>query len=593
MTQTEEIKERLNIVDVIQDYIPLQKAGTQYKARCPFHNEKTPSFSVSEQKQFFHCFGCGKSGDVFSFVQQMEHVEFVEALRLLAKKAGVELKTVSLRDTTQKSRVMDCLAEAQEYYVAQLWKPQHASILAYVRSRKLNDETIRTFSLGYSDESWDGVIVHLRSRGFTDTEIEEAGIAVRSQKTGQYFDRFRGRLLFPIHNSYGNVIGFGGRIMKEDVQAAKYINSPQTALYNKSAVVYGLDVAKSFIVKMDAVMLVEGYMDVIGCYQAKFRNVVAVSGTALTLDHVRTIKRFTRNVILAFDGDKAGLSAAWRSMQIAIQHGVNVKVLALPQGMDPDELALTEPERLRALAVEAKPFMEYAFDTVLSPLDLTRVDQKKKAVHELVPMLALFPDPVERTHYVQKLAEAVHVPVQVIQDQLAIALRPQQPRTVAQAERKTTLQAQPTIQRKKNRVEQLQERLLALILQDYGVIKEEAFDPELILTEPAKTLYKEIENQYNREGTLSLEGIQTSPELRIILQAAAMIGEDLYGRMTPVQRADEYLNIVHALSREVVKSRIDQLSRAIAVAERNGDDVELAQHVEKLREYTEFLKRLS
>ncbi|MCW1930629.1 MAG: DNA primase [Candidatus Kerfeldbacteria bacterium] len=590
MTNTEEIKEKLNIVDLIQEYIPLQKAGTQYKARCPFHNEKTPSFSVSEQKQFYHCFGCAKSGDIFNFVQEMESVEFVEALRLLAKKAGVELKNVRREDSNSKTRILDCLNSAQEYYTRNLWNPQHASVLTYARTRGLSDETIKAFGLGYSDESWDGVIVALRGKGFTEKEMEEAGITLRSSKTGQWFDRFRMRLMFPIHNSYGNVIGFGGRIMHDDPNAGKYINSPQTALYNKSAVLYGLDLAKNFIKKMDAVMIVEGYMDVIGCHQAKFRNVVAASGTALTLDHIRTIKRFTNNIILAFDGDRAGQSAAWRGMQLAIQNGVNIKVLALPDGKDPDEIALENSDQLRELAVNAKPFMEYAFDTVLAPLDLTQVLQKKKASHELVPMLALFPDVVERTHYVQRLAELVHVPVNVIQEQVDIALKPRV------AVRPVTPQPQknvvPQPQCKKTRVDQLEDRLIALMWQDYAVTREESFDPELLLSEETQTLYKEIQNQYNHAGTLSLEGIHTSPELRNILQAAAMIGEDLYGRMTPVQRAQEYRTIVQALSRERLKVRIDHITQQIAAAERNGADDEVVTLVAKLHEYTEFLKRL-
>lgn len=595
MSPVEQIKERLNIVELIQEYIPLQKSGSQFKARCPFHQEKTPSFSVSEQKQFFHCFGCGKSGDVFAFVQAMENVEFVEALRLLAQKANVELKGYSREDRTEKTRIIDCLHEAAIYYASMLWGPKGIEALAYVRSRGLTDETIHAFQIGYSDESWDGVITALKAKQFTEKEIESSGITARSSKTGQYFDRFRGRVMYPIHNSYGNVIGFGGRILKEEESQAKYINSPQTALYNKSAVLYGIHLAKAAIKKMNAVMLVEGYMDVIGCHQAKFRNVVAASGTALTVDHIRLIKRFTHNVILAFDGDRAGFAAAWKGMQLAIQNGMNIKVIALPDGKDPDELALHDPEGLRALAVAARPFMEYAFQTVLSPLDLTQVAHKKKAAGDLVPLLALFPDPVERTHYIQSLAEQIHVPVHVIQEQVDAILHPKVlPRARVQNSVATTQQGVvPAKPRPRTRNAQLQERLVAIVSTDPELLRKELPDVDTIIQEPWLALYKILKNQYSNAGTLSLEGIDYSnPQLRSLLEATVMLGEDLYVQMTPQEREEEYQIITLALTREALKLRIQVVQQQIAVAERTGDEASVNACISELRQLTDHLKRL-
>jgi DNA primase len=383
----EEIKERLSIIDVIQEYVPLKKLGNSYKARCPFHNEKTPSFTASEEKQFFHCFGCGKGGDIFTFVQEIEGVEFVEALRMLAKKANIELTPINKQEQNERTRLLDCVDEAASFYQSTFNSPAGERARTYIAGRGLDAETIATFQVGYSPDAWDGVLQHLKKKGFTEKEMERAGLILRSPKTGGYYDRFRNRVMFPIYNTHGNVIGFGGRTLESDAKEAKYINSPQTELYNKSAVIYGLHAAKKFIQKMDAAVIVEGYMDVITAHQAKFRNVVAASGTALTPDQIRLLKRVTQNVILSFDADTAGLSAAWRGMQIAIQEGMNIKVLVLPSGKDPDELIRKDPHAFRDAAVAAKPFMDYAFDVVLKPLDLSNVQHKKKAAKEFLEPL--------------------------------------------------------------------------------------------------------------------------------------------------------------------------------------------------------------
>lgn len=419
MTPIDQIKERLNIIDVIGEYTALKRSGITTKGLCPFHSEKTPSFTVSDQKQLFHCFGCGKGGDIFTFIQEIEGVEFPEALRMLAQKAGVELRPTDRQEHNVRTELLDVLVLAQTYYHSTLLHDPAAVVAReYFEKRAMTPKTQEEFYLGYSLPQWNALTQNLMTRGIAGNVLERAGLAVRSSKTGEWYDRFRGRVMFPIHNPHGNVIGFGGRIIMDTQQEAKYINSPQTDVYNKSTVLYGLPYARSAIQKMDAVVIVEGYMDVLACHQAKFHNVVAASGTALTEEQIRLLKRYTQNVILAFDPDAAGLSATWRGMQLAIRAGINIKVMQLPRGEDPDEVIRRDPQAFRDAARLALPFMEYAFAIILSPLDMRDVLHKKKAAKELLPMITLFPDAIERAYYVQLLADKLDVDMSLLKQQM-------------------------------------------------------------------------------------------------------------------------------------------------------------------------------
>ena len=302
----EKIKERVDIVDLISSYLKLQKAGVNYKAKCPFHNEKTPSFSVSPERQVWHCFGCGKGGDQFTFVQEIEGADFPEALRILARRAGVELEHFDRSLQNEKTRLLEICELASTFFEKQLWHSNAgAKVLAYLKDRGVEESSVREFQLGYAPDSWDSLSAFLKSRGYGEQEIFNAGLSVKKE-TGGYYDRFRSRITFPVLDINGQTVGFTGRDFdsgkKEDreIKLAKYVNTPQTLIYDKSRVIYGLDKAKTEIRKKDKCVVVEGNMDVILSRQAGAENVVASSGTALTEQHLKTIKRYTNNLALCF-----------------------------------------------------------------------------------------------------------------------------------------------------------------------------------------------------------------------------------------------------------------------------------------------------
>jgi len=398
--------------------------------------------------------------------------------------------------------------------------------------------------------------------------------------------------MFPIHNTHGNVIGFGARILESGKHEAKYLNSPQTQVYNKSAVLYGLDMAKHYIKKMDATMIVEGYMDVVTAHQAKFRNVVASSGTALTEEQIRLLKRFSNNVILAFDADAAGLSAAWRGMQLAIQQGMNIKVMNLPQGSDPDELIRQDAQHFRKLAVEAKPFMEYAFDTVLAPLDLMNVQHKKKAASELLPMISLFPDKIEQTHYLQRLATLLHVDEQILRD------------TINRGRKKTTkLRPKTVVQEpitqpvapKNPKNEALSERLMALLsleIQNFPVLLQRLHVDSLEVPH-LREVYKYLESQYNQSGSIERNQLVFSNEkLLLTWQTLELIGEELYSQLSLQERQQELLALLDRLERDRIKRRLQDLSTALSSAEASHDNGAIERLSTEFRILTDELKKL-
>jgi len=305
----EEIKSRLNIVDIVGEYVRLTKAGSHWKGLCPFHNEKSPSFMVNEEKQIFHCFGCAKGGDVFSFVQEIESMEFREVLKILAEKAGVQLEEYKGGQVTDnKKRILEALELATKFYETQLWKGVgKEGIMQYLHTRGLSDESIQNFRLGYAPNGWDNISKFLLDRGYNLSEIEKTGLLVKKENGSGYYDRFRDRIMFPITDVMGNVIGYSARVAPGgDESQAKYVNTPETLVYHKGKALYGLSYAKSEIKKKNYVLLVEGNMDVIASAQAGIINTVAVSGTALTGDQITMLKRYTENIAMLFDMDSAG-----------------------------------------------------------------------------------------------------------------------------------------------------------------------------------------------------------------------------------------------------------------------------------------------
>lgn len=441
MSVVDEIKQRLDIIDAIGAYVPLQKAGANYRGLCPFHSEKTPSFIVFAESQRWHCFGaCATGGDLFSFVMRRENMDFVEALRLLAERAGVELEPVTAaaqqqRDALDRLREINALA-ADFYHHILVAAPEGAPGRGYFARRSVSEQTVSTFQLGYAPDDWRRLEHHLKSRGVSQQEGIEAGV-LTANEAGQVYDRFRGRVLFPIRDIQGRLIGFGGRVL--DDSHPKYLNSPQTPLFDKGSVLYGIDLARQTIRETGTAIIVEGYMDVIIPHQCGVTNLVACMGTALSEAHIDALKRMTRTLVLALDPDEAGLRAAEKGVQTAQESlersivpvpdargliryeerlNAEIRILLLPEGLDPDELILRDRARWDQLVADALPVAEFHMQMAMREIDVTTAKGKARASERLLPILAALSNPVERAHYVQRLAQWIRVDERELAPQL-------------------------------------------------------------------------------------------------------------------------------------------------------------------------------
>ena len=412
-SQIEEIKGKLNILDIVGSYVKLSKTGINYRGICPFHSEKGPSFFVSPIRQMWHCFGCGTGGSVFDFIMKIEGIEFGDALRILANKAGVELKRENPKLRSEKQRLYEICDLASSFFEKQLGN----SVIGkeakeYLLKRGIKEESIKKWRLGYSPDTWQGLSDFLVGRGYKRDEIVRAGLAVQSDKGNNPYDRFRGRIIFPIFDSNAQVVGFGARVFKDadKKETAKYINTPQTLLYNKSNVLYGINYAKVAIRKNNNCVLTEGYTDAIMCHQAGFENTVAVSGTALTFGHLNILKRYSDNLILAFDMDLAGDNATKRGINLAESQGFNIKIIdTYSNAKDPAEIILENPSTWQESLEKARTIMEFYFDSAFNKLDKTTAQGKKEIGKIILPAIKRLQNKIEQSHWVQKLAEKLSI----------------------------------------------------------------------------------------------------------------------------------------------------------------------------------------
>lgn len=406
----ERVIDAVSIVDVVEDYVKLSRRGANYVGLCPFHDEKTPSFSVSESKRLYKCFGCGKGGNVLSFVMEAEHLSFPEAVRFLAKRGNVTLQeredTPEQREQkAERDRLMELVAWAQAWFNRNLM--QHAQGraigLTYFKERGLQPETIRTFGLGYALDAPTALTGDALQAGYSAELLVKVGLT--TERDGRRYDRFRGRVIFPIQTSSGRTIGFGGRALHLGERTAKYVNSPESEIYHKSATLYGIAQAKSEIIKKDRSILVEGYLDVLQLHQLGVRNVVASSGTSLTVEQTHMLYRFSKNVTVLYDGDKAGIKAALRGLDIFLTEGFAVRVALLPDGQDPDDYAkshtLEEVESF--LAHGAEDIIEFKIRILLAE-DGNDPTRRAAAIADIMRSIALIPDHLLRTAYVQRAA---------------------------------------------------------------------------------------------------------------------------------------------------------------------------------------------
>lgn len=402
-SQIDDIKKRVDILDLVSDYVPLKKAGRNYKGLCPFHTEKTPSFMVNPERGIFKCFGCGKGGDIFSFLQEIDNLEFPEAVRVLAKRAGIEL--IAYRPSPQaklRDKLYTAQALAAKFYQTVLWdSPAGKPAFDYLIERGLAADTIKKWNLGYAPNQWELVSKALAAKGYTADEMVSSGLAVPSDRGKVPYDRFRGRVMFPIRDLTGRVVGFSGRILGPG--EPKYMNSPESLIYQKGNILFGMDLAKNEIKKAGLAVLVEGNIDVLSSYQAGVKNVVAPLGTALTQGQVAQLMRFTDTAALAFDTDLAGDEATKRGIELAESAGLNIRVTHLA-GKDPDEMIQTSPKAWAEAVLRATPIYDFYLESAFNKADATSPEGKRKIAREVLPILARLTDPILRGHYLKVVA---------------------------------------------------------------------------------------------------------------------------------------------------------------------------------------------
>ena len=441
MTIINEVKQRTDIVEVISDYVPLQKSGRNFKGLCPFHNEKHPSFFVFPEQQTWHCFGaCGTGGDIFAFLMQKEGIDFGQALRLLAQRIGVPLgpsESPDRNEDEEKEKLFYINEAATEYYHHLLMSTKIGEAArSYLSKRKIMHETIEGFRLGFSADSWDALKSFLMNKGHKEGELAKAGLIIEKEE-GNSYDRFRNRLMFPICDAQGRVAGFGARALDDSLP--KYINSPQTLIFDKGSILYGIDKATSAIIKNNLIIIVEGYMDVILTHQHGFGNIVASMGTSMTEKQVAVARKLTKNIALALDADAAGEEATLRGLDllahymdrktIPIPHrsglvkyenvlDAEIKVITLPKGKDPDEVVNEDPNLWQNLVEQALPMLDFALESVINKVDINHVEGRSQSIQKLLPLIFEIKDPLQQAHYVQKLARSLKLDVSVIKTML-------------------------------------------------------------------------------------------------------------------------------------------------------------------------------
>jgi len=541
----QQIKERLTIQDIVGPYVKLRRAGRSLVGLCPFHKEKTGSFHVSAERGTWHCFGCGEGGDGFSFIEKVEGVDFKGALKILAEKAGVPLVYSggkSVEEQSRQDRLRALLARAAEWFVSKLPGTQAR---AYASERGLKNETVTSWRVGYAPEGWRVLLEAMAAEGYSTAELLAAGLIKEAEgKPGTYYDRFRNRLIFPIRDAAGRTVGFTGRILPSEAakegEVAKYLNSPETELYHKSELLFGLDLAKEAVRLRKFAMLVEGQMDVIHAHQAGFENAVALSGTALTERHLALLKRYSENLMLVLDADPAGLKATARSAELALRHGLRVKAVSLPAGKDPADLASEAPQEFARRIKEAKPVVEFFLaELALAEPDPHRLLRLAESI--VLPLLAAVGSPMEREHFIQSTARTLGLSTEAVRESLArVKVEPVEAKQGV-APRGTT--SEPS--RAATRAAEVRGGQLLAALHAY---------PDTPLAERIKSEYCRI--------TGARELPATSPE-SALFQAEQQFGEN------PGESAGDEL--LHAFEEAVIREAYQEAIRDLRKAEASGD----------------------
>ncbi|MDD5145155.1 MAG: DNA primase [Candidatus Pacebacteria bacterium] len=571
----DEIKNRLDIVEVVGSYVKLQKTGINYRACCPFHSEKKPSFFVSPARQIFHCFGCGAGGGMFDFVMKIEGVEFGDALRILAKKVGVELKKQSpeyaaLR--TEKEKLYEICELATRFFEKQLNESAVGKeAKAYLLNRKINEESIKKWRIGYAPDVWQGLSDFLDKRGYKKAEIEKAGLALTSEK-GSFYDRFRGRIIFPVFDINSQVVGFGGRVFKDrdKNEIAKYINTPQTVLYDKGRILYGLDKAKVAIRRENYCILVEGYVDLIMICQAGFENVVATSGTALTFSQLKLLKRYSDNLHISFDMDVAGDTATKRGIELAQAQEFNIKVITYPEGKDPADLIAENSKIWEESVKGAKSILDFYFESTFARFNKDDPEGKREISKILLPPIKRISSKIVQSYWIGELAKKLSVKEDDIREELkkvklenyseSLGLEPEE------------IKNMPS----KTRRELLEERVIILLVKspkNMNIVKEKE---NIAFISPLKDIFAKLKEKPD------LKGEDLDPEMAGLFNPLALRAE-----IEEIQEK-ELVPELECCLKEIfqldLKDKLDQITRELRKAEGEKDPARIEELTKKFNQ---------
>ena len=558
----QQVKDRLSIVDVVSQYVKLERSGQNMRARCPFHAERTASFFVSPERGTYHCFGCNVGGDIFSFVQQIEGLDFKGALKVLAEKAGVEVVYArgEKENKDERDRLFELMETAAIFYSSRM----NDAAKQYLHERGIQDATIQAFRLGWAGSEWSDLANFLKTKKFSEKEMLDAGVAKKGERSSTS-DKFRNRIMFPIADSAGRIVGFSGRIFGENAspEAPKYLNSPETALFHKSRILYGFDKAKLVARKHNCAVLVEGQLDLLASHQAGWGNTVAVSGTAFTAEHAALVHRVTENLVIALDPDQAGIKAAGRAARAALQSGLNVKVARLPEGLDPADLILKNGKEAWSKAIrDAKDIITFLLD-VLEEHAKRPEDFRRNVENLVLPYLADVSSPIAKESYVREIAKRIGASEHAVQESLArlpSVVQPQAAETTSENKSAFTRAA----------------HAYAILLWQRTLEK-----PLLDLTAYEKNLEDAI-------GTRGLEELSKLPEGEKEKLRFAVV--EMFGKSTNISL--EAVSLLHVIKRERLANELAMTAQALRRAENEGNQAEIAIHMKSTKLLTEKIAEL-
>lgn len=603
--QVEEIKSRLDIIDIISEYVTLKQAGGgTFRGLCPFHNEKSPSFMVSQTKQIFHCFGCGAGGDMFKFLMKLENVDFKESLKILSKKANVELK-FEKEDLVKKSRketLIEISNLAAQYYNYILTnKEQGKRALEYLKNRGLEEETIKKFKLGYSLNLWNGLYDFLKSKKYNDEDIFLTGLIIKNN-SGKYYDRFRGRVMYPIFNISGDVVAFTARQLEDNKDEPKYINSPQTEIYDKSNILFGLNFAKESIRRNDCSIVVEGQMDCISAHQAGSENVIASSGTALTEYHIKTLKRFSNTICFCFDSDLAGQNAAERAIDAALENEINLKVISLENTgyKDPDECIKNDLEKWTNAISEAIPYLEFYFNSLYEKInkDLSIANKPKEIKDLITPFLiklSKINSQIEKNIWIKNLSKITDIDERTLKEELAIIVSKNN-KTTFTPSKKIEIKKEEKQLQNEDPVRKTEEFLISAILVNQsllGII--DKINLEIFEHEDIKSIATNMKACYNEKIDNILEYLfANDPKNSDYISYLTMLGEkffsDQFFSLTDIKK--DIKNNIFKLYKNNINKELKKIKHSIEIAEKQNNKEEIIKLqnllIDKLDQFKKF-----